>query len=413
MIFRLFSATAVLATAVVAQNGPVIGFTARSAPASSALTRQVICNPSTRLCADALPAPSAPYAGGAAYHPIRRTMWHTQGTRLVENQLATCKRTCATAAERVLGNNSLVGGLTINPARNEMYQVESIPGVAAIVTYEFSATAACPKRSDACRFSLPTRQHHAGGIAYDQKRDLIWVATSVFTPAPQNFLLAFRRGSCRLVCRLAVRNCSSTTILPAIRALAYDDCRDEIYISDGRTTSVQRVVFTPSSFCPVGLRPFACCPLNHPRGEFWAGFDLQPIRERQLGSSCTGRPCPSCPSMKLATTSDAVVGNAQFGMRIENGPKGGIGLIFVRPGGCRNTPFGCGTLYALPGGFALPAFGLVGPGPCGASGGAGMPLPNNFKLCNTLLCAQGVVLCPSGGAFGIGLTNALVIPIDS
>jgi hypothetical protein len=391
----------------------LIGFTVKSTPVeSTTITRQTLCTTPNLVCADALPWPTVPYAGGAAYSPMKQSVWHSEGFRLQEIPLDGCKPTCSTAATRSLGTDSRVGGLTMDPLRNEMLQVESIAGTGAIVVYGMKDT--CPTFLTACKFPLASPKHFAGAIAYDAKRRLVYVANSLFdVAAPENILYVFRRGdtNCAPLCKLEVKNCL-TGGLQAIRAMAYDECTDTILLSDGRQTSEQRVVFTPSSPCPV-LRPMSCCPLAHPAGELWAGFDLEPIHPRRLGAGCTQRSCAHCPNVSLVPNGDPTVGNSQFGFQVQDGPVGAISLVFLSPGPCTaGIPIGCGQfLPALPP-ILLPPFGLAGGGPCGGQGSVGLPIPNDYALCNVLLCAQGIILCP-GAPIGIGLTNALVLVVDA
>jgi hypothetical protein len=300
----------------------------------------------------------------------------------------------------------------MDPFRNEMLQVESVAGTGAIVIYGMKGT--CPTFLSACKFPLQTPKHFAGAIAQDGRRGLVYVANSLFdVGTPDNRLYVFRRGdtSCTPLCNIEVKTCL-TGGLQAIRAMAYDECTDTIYISDGRQTSEQRVVFTPSSRCPI-LRPVSCCPLNHPAGEMWAGFDIEPTHPRRLGSGCTQRSCANCPNVTLSALGDPTIGNSQFGLQIDNGPTGSIGLVFLSPGPCTaGIPIGCGQfLPALPP-ILLPPFGLAGAGACGGTGAVGLPIPNDYSLCNVLLCTQGIILCP-GAPVGIGLTNALVLVLDA
>ena len=80
-----------------------------------------------------------------------------------------------------------------------------------------------------------------------------YLATSIFgVAAPSNILLVYRRGdpTCQPVCRIPVNSCL-TGNLQAIRALAYDECKETIYISDGRQTSEQRVIWPAGAACPT------------------------------------------------------------------------------------------------------------------------------------------------------------------
>jgi len=403
-------ASVLLVAGIAAQPSPgqLIGFTAQSA--SSGITRQTICQPPTNVCPNALPEPTQAYAGGAAYNPADHSVWHTQGTRLVQNYIDTCKQPCLTAAFLSLGPNSQASGLTINPARNEMYQVESLPGTAAVVTYSLKNPAGpCPVMMTACKVALPSAVHLAGAIAYDQKRDLIYVAASVFgAAAPQNTLYIYRRAdpSCQPFCKVQVDQCS-TGILQAIRGMAYDECQDVMYLTDGRQTSTQVVIWAAN--CPT-FRPLNCCVLNHPAGELWYGFDIESEHARLAGKSCTQPSCAACPNLSLNAVGDPAIGNFQFGAQFANGPTGGVGLVFMGPGPCQvpGLPILCGELYTPLPLFLLGATGLAGAGICDGQGVVSAAIPNDHTLCGGIVCLQGVVIC-FGAPIGIGLTNGVQI----
>lgn len=409
----LGGAVAALSSILAAQ--PLIGFTARNfSPMSSRITSQVMCNPALTVCNQALPPPSQNYAGGAAYSPWRHSIWHTEGTRLLELTIDNCKRVCLRPTFRILGPQSLASGLTINAARNEMYQVESRAGLAGVVTYRFvSPSAVCPSNGRGCVITLPSSAHFAGAITHDGRRDLIYVAASIFNVAnPANFLLVYKRGdpNCRPFCRIRVPLCHTTHgRLQAIRALAYDECNDIIYISDGRQTSVQSVIWSPSQPCPR-LLPLSCCTLAS-LGELWAGFDVTPVRHGKLGTSCTPPNCPSCPSMSFDPIGKPVVGNTQFKLRLSGAPANGAGYLLLNAGPCLPISFGCGQLFpALAGILVLGPVPVGGAAPCGGQTDFSLPIPNNYALCGLKFCAQAGVVCPAGG---LALTNGLIMVVDS
>lgn len=394
-----------------AQSGPLIGFGADLNGSNSAILDQALCNPAMVVCTNVLPGPAQPHAGGAAFDPHRESLWHTEGTRLFEVTPDGCVRGCATPAALVLGPNSLVGGLTFDTRPNQLIHVESVPGVAAIVTYQLTPSQRCPTRLGACRVMLPTQRHLAGAIALDAKRDHLYVATSLFAAgaAPQNGILLIDRNDpqCAPRCLLTAQNCGRGT-LQAIRAMAYDECDDRLYVSDGRQTSVFRVQHAGTR-CPRLLAE-TCCPTNAPNGQFWAGFDRRPIEPRRLGGGCLPRrSCPTCPTPPtLSTSGAAVIGNTSFRFHIGDAPAGTTGFVIFTPGSCVPQNFSCGTLYpALPT-MVLGPMPLAG-GACSAGADFPLPIPENFALCNLLLCAQGLLICPNGG---LGLTNAQVIPIN-
>jgi hypothetical protein len=401
-----------LTAPLAAQGGPLIGFGADPAGAQPALMRQALCNPTGVVCTNVLPAPVAAHAGGAAFDPRRESVWHSEGTRLFEVAPDGCVQGCARPADLALGPNSLVGGLTFDTTAGLLIQVESIGGQGAIVSYEFPAGQVCPQRQSSCVFPLSSADHHVGAVALDARRDLLYVAASDFTRnGPFNRIMVFDRNvpGCQVLCMQLAQNCGRS-VLQAIRAMAYDECADRLYVSDGRQTVVF-AVRRAGAGCP-SFAPESCCPTAAPNGQLWAGFDLLPISPRRLGEGCLPRrSCPTCPTPPALTTFGApVVGNAAFQFRIADAPTGSNAFVIVSPGPCNPLPFGCGTVFPSLPTLVLGPTAVLGAGTCDGGARFPLPIPANFGLCDLLLCAQGILVCPAGG---LGLTNAQVVPIGA
>ncbi|NEO25980.1 MAG: hypothetical protein F6K03_03550, partial [Kamptonema sp. SIO4C4] len=207
-----------LLPAQVQTRGRLIGYTApTSSPAITppAVLRHTICSPLQRVCATAdIGIPVATHAGGLAYDGQAKAFWYTQGTRLFQISLDGCERLCAAATERTLGNGTLTTGLAYAEARRTLYQLESIPGIAAFHT--LSAVPCPPRATGACRFALPTDRHLAGAVAIDQRNGFVFYAASIFDPTvanPQNVILGAQLSSpCNIVCRLPVPDCGRVTL---------------------------------------------------------------------------------------------------------------------------------------------------------------------------------------------------------
>ncbi len=410
----LLSGALAAAALLPAQTGPLVGFASDGA-ANSALLRQRLCEPPNETCTNALPAPSLAWAGGAALDTFRNVLWHTEGTRIYGVQLAGCDRDCVVPIASALGGRSVAGGLTFDAETQRLYHVESIPGMGGIVGYDLFPSLGCPQAARRCTFTLPTTRHTSGAIALDKGRDLFFVATSVFgiPGGAQNRILIVRRDdpNCGTPCLIPVPDCGRLP-LEAITAMTYDACDDRIYISDGRRTLVCVVRINPTSGCPT-LIAESCCAATDSQNRTWHGFDKQTIEPRQLGGGCLpARTCPSCPvPPRLNPIGLPQVGNPNFGFRIEEGPVGSTGFVLVNFGGCQSFQFGCGILYTgLPAAIALGPMPIAGGGPCSGMADFQLPIPENFALCNLLLCVQGAMVCPAGG---IGLTNAQVVPLGS
>ncbi len=407
-----------LLPAQVQTRGRLIGYTApTTSPALTppAVLRQTICTPLERVCATAdIGIPAAPHAGGLAYDGTDKAFWYTQGTRLFQISLDGCERLCAAATERTLGGDTLTTGLAYSEARRTLYELESIPGVAA---FHALSTVRCPPApTGSCRFALPTDRHLAGAIAIDQRNGVVYYAASIFDPAaasPQNVILGAQLTSpCDIVCRFPVTSCGRVS-LGAIRGMAYDDCDGTLYVTDGsQTTILRRGSLRPCDFTAVG-----CCDLGPTRAA-WFGLDIEAIHADGVGRGCSDASCPRC-TPTLSAVGDPVVGNAGFALAIEDGPAGGRAFLGFNVGGCvpQRFPFLCGPFYPNAQNVIFEPVGTLQGTmgqPCSGRALYRIPVPVDYALCGGALCFQGLIFCPSTGIPpGTALTNALQVVVDA
>ncbi|MBI5851724.1 MAG: hypothetical protein HZB39_11965 [Planctomycetes bacterium] len=377
--------------------------------------RQILCREPTRVCAG-VGQPVTDWAGGLAYNASNASVWQTQGTRMAENAIATCDLLCSVPAELILGAGSVATGLALSEASATLYQIESLPGIAAL--HQWSLTNCPPTVFSSCRVLLPTNRHIAGSVTVDRKHGWIFYAASIFGPTPtgpQNtILVAQLTYPCNIVCTFPVLACNTATPLGPITGTAFDDCDELLHVTDGvRTVTLRRSGLQPCSFQIVG-----CCTTGPLANQQWAGIDIESIHPVPVGQSCLGGNCPNCGAMELFAHGDPNVGNPDFAIGIANGPVGGRAFLAFNVGRCvpQNVPFLCGPFYPEIG--ALPpviiTLGvLTGSAPCDGSIRSRIPVPLDFSLCGGAMCFQGIVLCPVAVQPSIGLTNALQIVVDS
>ncbi|MEM7201027.1 MAG: hypothetical protein AAF628_12210 [Planctomycetota bacterium] len=343
--------------------------------------------------------------GGVAYVPARNTTWYSDGAELTEIA-GSCGLACSVTPKLVLGRLSRIGGLAASPGLEELYQVESIAGRAAITTYSISA--GCAVAGGSTTFTLPTPFHRAGAIAYDGARQHLWVASSAFwIGGAANVLYLFERtrtGWSQL-CTAPVDSCSRPAV-GQIQGMAFEACRRVLWIADAGRVYEQSVSYrTP---CPT-LTSLGCC--GSPGGEACHGLDVELGQVQSVGSSCTSRGCVSCPNMVLAVRGRPVVGNKAVQLQVLNGPTGGTGFAMLNGGPCRGVPFACGQLYPslVTPWIVVPMGTLAGSRRCDGDAFFTFPIPNNYGLCGVELCAQGLVICPS---LDLALTNGLNLLIE-
>src|SRR5690606_37850723 len=260
------------APALAQPSGPpirLVGYARGAASGPGSLQRQELCDPEVTVCAAGLPA-AREVAGGAAYDPRTHALWHTDGAVIARTGLVRCALECTFPATRSLGAGAVASGLALRTASATLLQLETVAGTAALHAFD---TAACPPAPiTTCRITLPSGRHHAGAAAVSEREGVGFVATSIFDPQvanPANTVLVLRLGAaCTEVCRIAVANCGRFSLGP-IRALAVDDCRRVLLVSDG----IQIAVLDLSGD-PCAPRPIACCSANA-AGKTWHGFDVE------------------------------------------------------------------------------------------------------------------------------------------
>lgn len=409
---KIAAALTLLATVGTAQ-GRLIGLTAGGG-ASPELRRQTVCSLATRVCPTGISSPTG-FAGDAAYNAMNRSVWHTDGTRMAEIRIDDCQLLCSAPATLTLGPGSAASGLAISEHSTTLFQLESVPGTARIHRHNIRS---CPPNSIVvpCTIALPSNAHLAGALSIDERRQVLFVATSVFAAAvPLNTVLVVKRDNpCDVVCRFRVDSCGATNLGP-IRAMAHDTCNERLYVSDGQDT----VVLDTSNLdnnCDVTL--VSCCNVP-PGNQSWFGFDIEPVHAATVGRSCTDENCTSCPNMELFEAGDATIGNQSYSVRIIDGPGRSFATVGIGAGACSppGLPLFCGRWHALSLPIIFtPVFALNGtPGLCDGSGIARIPIPFDFGLCGGAVCLQAVVACPTSSQLrlGFGLTNALDVVVGN
>ena len=396
--------------AQVATPPQIIGFTAQNSATtpSASVTSQVLCNRPVS-CPSPLPMPSVPWGGGAAYNATNSSLWHTQGTRLVEVELRNCTVLCAAPANLTLGATSVASGLAVSEARHELYQLETDVGTAAITT-----RGGQKRVVSTCRVPMPANTMHAGGLAYDRQNDLLIYSVSQWNAVlPNNVAIFLRRADpncAAVVCRIPLPACAAGRLGP-ITGLGMDCCSSTLYATDGRQTAVYRVDLANCVATPV-----ACCVLNHPAGETWFGIDVEPTHPRAVGQSCIDGLCRPCNNMTLIPDGDPTIGNSAFALRVVDGQAGAVSLAFLGVGPCRvpGLPVLCGNFHL---GFAPPPV-FLGVAALAGVGCLGLavhpaPIPLDWSLCGGVVCAQNFVVCLNAlTPPGINMTNALQLTFE-
>jgi hypothetical protein len=340
-------------------------------------------------------------AGGATFDRQRNSIWITNGTVLQERSMDAFGVLCTQPPLFAL-KSTHVSGLTYDIGRNQLVQLETRDGTAALRFYGVGGAGGCLTSTGVCALQLPAGQR-ATDVAIDSRRDLLWIAVR---SAPGPFLAvttlrAYRRQDCQMVC--------SAVVLGHVDALCYRE-NDDRLLAATRTKMLQIHVQWSRS-CPTVVIESECSDyFSDARG--LRGFDYRLAHGIPASASCAGAE-PGCSVCKplLDPVGTPVVGNAAFAMRVSNAVPGGSVTMWIKPAPWAPTPFACGTLYTPPGSSIEVATNvpLMGALPCTGTSLVPQPLPLNYTLIGQHY-VQAAVTCPGGGT---SLTNATLLFVGS
>lgn len=403
----------------------VIGWSDLPAPAATGyLDIQDVdskCQPAKTICQTVAPMVRAvqSFAGGTAYDPRHQTVWVSDGDLLgeylVPGSTRACRPRCPIQKAVKLNTQASVSGLAHSDWRPRLFQLATTFYYLEVVTYDNSQkTSKCPTPLARCSLDLrlfyANRRPVAGGLAYDETNDLLFISVSAIrsTGGFDNYLWVTdaTNGPCKPICQQQFFTCSANVVT----GLAYDACRRILYATDGQIT--QPYAVGDPRKCQI--KPANCCKKQH--NPIYRGLAVVPgWRKALVGRPCTGRPCPTCTSMSFVCTGgDPSLGNMGFGFQLTGAPSGGFGVFVLGAGSCTTgLPFGCGALYPAlaPPPFVFPAVPLGGGGSCNGQAPFPLPIPPFVGLCKQAFCAQVAVFCVQSVGVGIGLTNAITFTI--
>lgn len=408
-LMSLFGAVA-LSASVAAQASSLVG--GANVAGNPTLLRQQNCQPA-RMCTPILALPTTPFAGGTAYDPIRQVVWDTDGLQIasvtyLSGSGGPCRVICAPQPVPGLPAGAVATGLAFEEDASGAGRLWCIDSAFQLQAFGWP-TRSCPGIGTRCSVAnfMPTPNHRPGGLAISEANGTIFWSTSDFTGGvANNWIFGCNIATpCQPVCRLQVGGCLGVPLGP-ITGLAFDDCTDTMYITDGRNVATAQY-FPPSAVAPCRLVITSCCPSSTVAGAYY-GLCVEPAHDTRVGTNCLSAPCPACP-MLFSAQGDASLGNGTFGYRLSGAPPGATAFCLFNVGACTpGIPFLCGSFYVPLSPIILGSAVTVG-GACAAQAFQPLPIPMNPSLCNLPISAQDVVVCAGGG---FGLTNAVCTTIS-
>lgn len=369
-------------------------------PASGAIQIQDVdngCQAAKQLCSAILLNNPVLYAGGTAYDPRHQSLWVSDGRALVEVGLTTCKILC-TPKPNIMQQGAVFSGLAVARKRGMLYHLESVPGYLGILPWNNSSCPPVPTKGGC--FMQIDKSATAGGLAYDEVRDLLYYTVS--TPGvtgPTNMLyVASPTNACNPICKVNLPVCGTSTLMGMITGLAYDPCTKQLYATDGQAT--MRLSMLDPQKCSLKL--IDCCTKQAGGGLYQGLAVLRGWSQQNVGSSCVTQGCPYCPSLQTAFFGgDPALGNPDFGIQMSNGPSGSLGTLAIGLGNCTTgTPFLCGNLYlSLSSPILVLPMGTLQGNQCLATAQLKVPIPTNSNLCGIKVCLQSLAVCGGGGLY--------------
>ena len=265
--------------------------------------------------------------GGAAYDAARQAVWLSNGKTIVLKNIGSGQEACTFAPTMNGATGTAVTGLAHSNRNRELIQLEVFPtSNGRSLMLRFYDTSACPPvlLRKSCTIALATGAT-AGGVAYDEVRDLILFSTSITSAAGTTNTI--HHITSPLLCLVpttqftlpSFRPCGGTTTR-GLSGLAYDSCSQILYTTEGTVTLLMDLSNLSS---PVNLNASKpCCKFAVPR-QTWAGLAYVPKSSNSsVGVSCLPASCGTCASMKFEVVGDLVLGNQNMSLQISDGPPG-------------------------------------------------------------------------------------------
>lgn len=407
MSHRLASiALLAFALPLAAQSQPrLIGFTQLM---NNLKTNTSTC--ATQQCAvPGVPVPPSPIAGGTAYDANRGAVWMTNGFVLGMFDPLNCAPLCPPFALGPILGNALATGLALNENKGIMFLSDNMDRIHVLKP-------ACPMLpGNVCSLVgvLPAG-YKVGGIASDDVNSLLFYAASDWSAAVPNTIVyvAPQNAPCAPICKFQVPNGCIGLTLGHITGVAYQCCRDIVWLTDGRLS--MGLAFSKAN-CSVQL--LTCCAM--PGNDRYVGLCIEPSHPATVGSSCTAPNCAPCATMAHDHVGDPTLGNPSFGLRLVNAPANASSLLVLNLGACNppGIPIGifCGPLLVplaptSPITVLMPTGGTTG---CTGGGTLNLAIPLNPFFCGITLSSQFLIVCPSAAGIGTGVSNCLSWTISS
>lgn len=352
------------------------------------------------------PPQATPFSGGAAWDPITRGLWISDGLLIAKvDPRNGCAYQCPPMPMPNTGPGSEVTGLAFDEFTKTLWVTDA----AGLIRW-YAVSGCNLTLISRCLVPFSAAGEVLTGIASDDVNALLYYCTAL-PGAPGGILYVAKQSApCVPLCKLQVTRCGGNPLGPLMGA-AYDACRDTPWVTDGR-----RSVRIAVNLAACSLNEVQCCvnPVDA-----YIGLCVMPSTEANVGNPCTRPICPPCPTMRHVLNGDPVLGNPAFSWDLINAPANALTVLVLNVGACSPpgvpVPWLCGPILVplAPPPFISPV--IATGGIAGCTGGASLPyaFPPNPAFCGLPVATQWIGICPGAAAFGSFVSNCISLVVTA
>jgi len=360
----------------------------------------------TARCFPPLPPTVGPFVGGTGYDAGNGGVWVSDGVSLalVQDTINNCNVLCGPLPVPTPSPNFLCTGLAVTESNSLLWVLDTGGNITQL------RTTCPPTQVRLCRTGLlATATTSTTGLAVDDQRGLVFFSQVDTSTGQSRIHISTVANPCQIFQTTPVTPCPTGAAFGTVTGLAVDWCNGILWMTDGLNTQGWNYAYNPATPA-VSFVPSVCCNSSTGNDPF-VGLCVRPPKAQPFGASCANGACPPCPMVHGQVT-DALVGNPNFVLDLQQAPAGSLAYLLVGAGPCTPGPVFpplCGPVNI---GGGTPVL-VLGPVPTGGGVGCGggaqwvLNVPMAASFCGTTWSSQAIVLCPSVGPISTSVSNCL------